>query len=88
MTTQPPNTPVDRGELPPDVDQEQLERFVRRANAGGFDDADREGLTAAVAVIEIVLDRTAQSVDKPTAVPSATKWANAAGYQDEEIDDG
>ena len=88
MTTQPPDRPTDRVSLPADVQQEHLEQFVRRANNGVYDAPERKELTAAVAVIETLLDREAGSTAESHAVPSAAKWAAAAGYGEAGIDDG
>lgn len=88
MTTQPPDRPTDRVALPADVQQEHLEQFVRRANNGVYDAPESKELTAAVAVIETLLDRETQSTTESQAVPSAAKWAAAAGYGDSGIDDG
>ena len=74
-------------DLPPDVDEKHLEAFVRRANAGAYDedgiDTDEiDGLSAAVTVIKTVLDETPTAAAEPATTPSATKWAAAAGYED------
>ncbi|ERH06064.1 MAG: hypothetical protein J07HN4v3_01674 [Halonotius sp. J07HN4] len=88
MTTQPPDRPTDRVALPADVQQEHLEQFVRRVNNGVYDAPKSKELTAAVAVIETLLDREARSTAESQAVPSAAKWAAAAGYEGADIDDG
>jgi len=73
-------------DLPPDVDETHLETFVRRANAGAYSDAEIDGLTAAVAVIETVLDEST-AASKPATAPAEAKWAAAAGYENGTSDD-
>ena len=74
-------------DLPPDIDESHLETFVRRANAGAYGDDEIDGLSAAVTVIETVLDETSTASAEPATVPAATKWASAAGYDEATADD-
>ncbi|MFQ3474706.1 hypothetical protein HKK80_00380 [Halonotius sp. F2-221B] len=74
-------------DLPPDVDETHLKAFVRRANAGAYENNEREteaidGLSAAVAVIETVLAETPTAASEPATTPPEAKWAAAAGYED------
>jgi hypothetical protein len=87
MTDQTPTLSGGSLDLPPDVDEQRLEAFVRRANAGAYDDNELDGLTAAVTVIETVLDRTATEAAESSTIPAATKWASAAGYETDATDD-
>jgi|GEM_PF-2025085 len=87
MTDHRPTPSTDAVELPPGVDQDSLEAFVRRANAGVYDETELDGLTAAVTVIETLLDRTSHETPDAATVPTATKWASAAGYEENVTDD-
>lgn len=87
MTDHRPTPSTDAVELPPGVDQDSLEAFVRRANAGVYDETELDGLTAAVTVIETLLDRTSHETPDAATVPTATKWASAAGYDESATDD-
>jgi len=87
MTDHRPTSATDAVELPPGVDQDSLEAFVRRANAGVYDETELDGLTAAVTVIEILLEQTANETPDAATVPTATKWAAAAGYDPNAADD-
>jgi hypothetical protein len=73
--------------LPPDVDEQHLEAFVRRANAGAYSEDEIDGLSAAVTVIETVLDRTPSPATEPATAPSEAKWAAAAGYESGSADE-
>lgn len=74
---------TDRVSLSDDIDQERLETFVHRATAGAYEADDPEALRAAVTAIERLLDQPT-ATDEAATVPAATKWAAAAGYQDEQ----
>ena len=87
MTDQTSTPSSGSSDLPPGVDEQQLEVFVRRANAGVYDDTELEGLTAAVTVIEAMLDGSSTAPTEVETVPAASKWAKAAGYEQNATDD-
>jgi len=87
MTDQIPTPSSGSADLPPGVDEQQLEAFVRRVNAGVYDDTELEGLTAAVTVIEAMLDQPSTAPTEAETIPAASKWAAAAGYEQNASDD-
>lgn len=63
------------------VNTNALETFVDRANSGALDEYDIDGLAAAATAVETLLAESSEESTTPQEMPSAAKWAAAAGCQ-------